>query len=111
MILGPIDFALETLAAGFPVGFQPGVTHTKLTVTVSFVNYSAASGVFISFEDDWGNVSGNISLAGLSDANPHTYVFTLVPTGRTFSDGWWLDFGTYTIGTSIGAVVSGLEFS
>ena len=102
---------LNPVVAGFSAGFQPGVTHTKLTVTVSFVNYSDASTNVISLFDSQDNTSGSVSMAALSDANPHVYVLTLTDTGDPFSDLWALDFGAYDTTVVIGAVISGLEFS
>ena len=111
MGLSPVSFILYTVAAGFPAGFQPGVTHTKLTVTASFVNYTDASSKSITFTDNLYVQSGIISMAGLSDASAHAYVLTLTDTGDPFSDLWALDFGAYDTTVVIGAVISGLEFS
>ena len=104
-------FGLSPVPTAFPVGFQPGVTHTKLTITVSFVDYATASTYSISFTDSQHNTSGSVSMAGLSDANPHVYVLNLIDTGDPFSDQWSLDFGTYSTVGAPGILVSGLVFS
>ena len=98
---------LYPVPSEFPAGFQPGVSHTKLTVTVSYATETGSQTV--SLEDSNGVVSGS-STFNVVDATPVTTTFNLVDTGDPFSSSWILVFGIFPY-ISARTTVSQIEFS
>ncbi len=104
------DYVCSPLVAAFPAGFQPGVSHTKLSLTFSQGTNPQTGLVDVQLNDSLHNIVGanNGVVLGLTTS----VVVTLVDTGDPFNAAYQL-YVSMPFGIGIGDSItfSKIEFS
>ncbi len=79
------SLSMQPVVSAFPVGFQPGVSHTKLKISFDLTVFTGILDGIEMYDSTFTLVGGmyNVSL-------PYSAVIDLVNTGDPFSSGYYI---------------------